>query len=309
MPTQEQSLNELTDAIVGKLDVSSSTFGDALPLLQKRAYARVVELIGDLDTSNGNVKVTAKNLKILANIRQELVDVIKTPEYEKSVGNYIKSFDAITELNRQYFSELKPAFEPSKLFDEIKKQAVQSVSQNLLGVGLEANIALKVEDILKKNIQSGTSFADLTDQVRVFLTDTDGSSGALVKYAKTYAVDAINTYNSQYTQLATDDLGLEWYKYNGSLLTTSRPFCKHLIDAKSQGMEFIHKSQFPELLKGRINGQQVPLNKKTGLPEGLKEGTNVFNLTIERGGYGCGHQFMPVSSAIVPKALRDKYEN
>ena len=305
---QLQQLNKLQSEILGHLDTASSLFGDALPSSQKRAYARIVALLNDLDTSSGRVVVSSKNLKVIASIRKELSDAILTPEYSKAVDNYIKAFDTVDALNSDYYKLINSDFETTKIFDEVKNQSINGVTESLRGIGLEANISLKIEDILKKNMQSGTSFTDLTDQIRVFMTDTDGSQGALVRYAKTYAVDAINVYNAQYNQLATDDLGLEWYKYVGSLLTTSRPFCKHLIDAKKSGMEFIHRSQFDDLLKGRINGETVPLNKKTGLPEGMKEGTNEFNLTIERGGYGCGHQFMPVSSSIVPQSYKNKFK-
>lgn len=306
---QEQRLSDLQQSIIDALDNASVKFGDSLPSVQKQAYGRIVKLLADLDTSNGNVIVSSKNIKIIASIRAELNDAIQTTGYNKAVNDYLKAFDEVDKLNTEYFKALDDKFSTTKIFDDIKLQAVNGVTSSLRGIGLEANIALKVEDILKKNIQSGTSFSDLTDQIRVFMTDTDGSQGALTRYAKTYAVDAINVYNAQYNQLATDDLGLEWYKYVGSLLTTSRPFCVHLIEAKKEGMEFIHRSQFKDLLKGNINGTHVPLNDKTGLPVGMKEGTNEFNLTIERGGYGCGHQFMAVSSSIVPQQLKDKFKN
>jgi len=66
-------------------------------------------------------------------------------------------------------------------------------------------------------------------------------------------------------------------------------------------------TRFDDFLRGDINGKKVPINKKTGLPEGLEAGTNVSNLAVKAGGWNCGHQFMPVSSKIVPKELLNKY--
>jgi len=41
----------------------------------------------------------------------------------------------------------------------------------------------------------------------------------------------------------------------------------------------------------------------------MEAGTNESNLTINRGGYGCGHQFMPVSTESVPLEYRNKIKN
>ncbi len=107
----------------------------------------------------------------------------------------------------------------------------------------------------------------------------------------------------------TDDLGLEWYKYDGSLKDTSRPFCDALIAAKKSCMPYIHKSQLEEIVSGNICGEQVPIYDKTGLPQGMIAGTNASNFRINRGGYNCNHQLYPVSAAVVPKELRDKFKN
>jgi len=305
MPTSDQ----LIEQILKTIDEAVTSFNSSIPQTQKKAFAKVVEMLNDLDKSNGKVKITVKNLKIIRAIRQELESIIVSKEYKNKVELFEIAFDEVEDLNKKYFSKIATEFDPRTLFDEIKINTIESVKENLLLTGIKANVVNKLSDILNQNITSGARFEDLTDQVRIFLTDTKEGDGALVRYAKTYTTDALNQYNAQYTATATDDLGLEWYKYVGSLLTTSRPFCKSLIEAKKQGMEYIHRSQFKNLLKGDINGKQIGINEKTDLPYGMIAGTNEFNLTVNRGGYGCGHQLMPVSSAIVPKALRDKFEN
>lgn len=305
MPTSDQ----LIEQILKTIDDAVTSFNSSIPATQKKAFARVVEMLNDLDKANGRVKVTVKNLRIIRKVRQELESIIISPQYKKKVELYEIAFDEVEELNKKYFSSVVGEFDPKALFEEIKINSIDAVKENLLTTGIRANVVNKLSDILNQNITTGARFEDLTDQVRIFLTDTKEGDGALVRYAKVYTIDALNQYNAQYTATATDDLGLEWYKYVGSLITTSRPFCKALIDAKKEGMEYIHRSQFAELLKGNINGKQVPIYEKTDLPSGMIAGTNVFNLPINRGGYGCGHQLMPVSSAVVPQALKDKFKN
>ena len=301
--------DQLIEQILKTIDDAVTSFNSSMPNTQKRAFARVIELLNELDKSNGRVKVTVKNIRLIRKIKQELEGIIVSKEYKRKVELFNIAFDEVSDLNAKYFSTVTGEFDPKAIFEEIKTQSIDSVKENLLTTGIRANVVNKLGDILSQNITTGARFEDLTDQVRLFLTDTKEGDGALVRYAKVYTIDALNQFNAQYTATATDDLGLEWYKYVGSLIETSRPFCKALIEAKKTGMEYIHRSQFDELLKGNINGKQVPLNEKIDLPQGMIKGTNESNLAVNRGGYGCGHQLMPVSSAVVPKELRDKFKN
>jgi hypothetical protein len=92
----------------------------------------------------------------------------------------------------------------------------------------------------------------------------------------------------------------EWYMYVGSNLTTTREFCKRLTKKK-----YIHKSEIPTILSGDIDGHKCTINKKTGLPAGLIEGTTPENFEILRGGWNCGHSLIPVSTEAIPESIRN----
>jgi hypothetical protein len=164
--------------------------------------------------------------------------------------------------------------------------------------------------MLNQAVTTGGTRKEFTEQARKFLLAEDGGKGSLTKYASLIATDSLNTYSATYNSLITDDLGFEWFKYSGSLKKTSRDFCRELIDASGRGgcLEYIHVSQIPKLLEGHICEVTVPLYDKTGLPEGMKDGTNPANFKINRGGWNCNHQLTGVPSVLVPKRLRDQYE-
>jgi hypothetical protein len=169
-------------------------------------------------------------------------------------------------------------------------------------------VSNKVKDVLIQNVTTGGSYTNFLKQIREHLTTSKSGDGALMKYSKQITTDSLNQYSAQYTQLVSQDLQLVWYKYVGSLRKTSRPFCRAMIEAKDGCMPYVHVSQIPELLKGVVCGKATPLSKKTGLPVGMIPGTNPANFQLLRGGYSCNHQFSPVSAALVPKSLRDRYE-
>lgn len=301
--------NKIIEDLLTVIDDADKSFIDGLPQIQKEAFSKVINIAKDLDLrSDGSIRTSVKNLKLISRIKQEIDKVIFTKQYQKSLFDFTATFDDIEALQQKYFTNVSSTFSQSQLFTEIKKQSVDIIAEQLGKQALSSNISSEVRSILTKNITSGAKFSDLVDQMRIYLTDTEASPGALTRYAKTYTVDALNQYSAMYDQLATDDLGLEWYSYYGSLKKTSREFCRHLVEAKDKGMPYIHRSQFQTILNGNINGEQVHINDKTDLPDGLKEGTTPANFQILRGGWSCQHLLKPTPSAIVPKELRAKFE-
>ena len=124
----------------------------------------------------------------------------------------------------------------------------------------------------------------------------DKGSGALSKYANTYATTAISQYAGENNKILTDDLGLEWFEYVGSNIETTREFCDHLTEKR-----YIHKSEIKTILKGEIDGYQCEIYEKTGLPKGMIEGTNEQNFQVNCGGWNCRHQLVPVAKEAIPK--------
>jgi len=301
--------NKVIEDLLTVIDDADKSFIDGLPQIQKEAFTKVINIAKDLDVrSDGSIRTSVKNLKLISRIKQEIDKVVFTKAYQKSLFDFMETFNKIEEVQNKYFANVSSTFTQSQLFKEVKKQSVDIVAEQLGKQALSANISSEVRSILTRNITSGAKFSDLVNQMRIYLTDTEASPGALTRYAKVYTIDSLTQYSAMYDQLATDDLGLEWYQYVGSLKKTSRDFCKELIHAKDSGMPFIHRSQFDELIDGNINGKQIAISDKTDLPYGMIEGTNTTNLQINRGGWGCGHLLKPVSSALVPDGLRKKYE-
>jgi hypothetical protein len=172
----------------------------------------------------------------------------------------------------------------------------------LVGAGLDQTLSQDIIGELKTAILAGENYSDLVTRLQAIKT-TPTNAGLLAKHSQTYARDAINDFMGQRNKIIGDDLGLEWYMYVGSNLTTTREFCEHLTKKK-----YIHKSELPTILSGDIDGHQCKIYAKTKLPYGLIDGTNPQNFAIYRGGWNCGHQLIPVSAEVVPENIRKKFE-
>jgi hypothetical protein len=130
----------------------------------------------------------------------------------------------------------------------------------------------------------------MIERLREQLVTMEEKPGMLSKYTKTFVVDAFGEFSGQGNKIIADALDSEWFAYEGSNITTTREFCEHLTKKR-----YVHKSEIPDLLKGRIDGHQCKMNEKTGLPLGMKEDTNANNFIEHRGGWNCRHQLMPVN--------------
>lgn len=293
--------------ILKKIDAAISKFQKRIPAIQRAIFADLEDYLKKLDTSNGRIKTTVANLRIINSIKSRLQKIILSPEYIRDVKEFAKAFNEITVLQNEYWRQVESSFKPKTFLKEVRNQAIADTVRNLTESGIGATISEQIATILRNNITAGGSYSELTRQLRESILDT-ANEGSLQKYTKQITTDAINQYNAQYTQAVSADLGFEWFAYQGSDILTTRPFCDAMTDFR-----YFHISRVPDLLKAKDlyyvkDGQKtkVPIYDKTKLPHGMIPGTNSANFFVNRGGYNCGHQIRPVSAALVPQNIKDE---
>lgn len=294
--------------IIEKIEAAIEKFNQKIPAAQREMYAQLKEELRRIDVSNGKVKTTVANLKVLQSIKNKLMRVIMTDEYLANVKEFIKTFSELAKLQNEYWQKQERQFKPKTLLKEIRNQSIQDTVAKLTEAGIGSLVTEQITDILRTNITSGGSYRNLEDQLRESLTDTKKSDGILTKNLKQITTDSINQYNAQYTQAVSNSLNYEWFGYQGSDIKTTRPFCDAMTDFR-----YFHITEVPRLLQAEDlyydkNGvkTKVPIYDKTGLPHGLIEGTNAENFFVRRGGYNCGHQIRPVSERLVPQDIKDR---
>lgn len=306
-PPETKKEVKFTD-IQKRTDEAVDKFNKVIPGIQKEIFAGIQDEIKRLDTYNGNIKTTVANIKIITSIKNKLLRLILTPEYKKEVKDFVKAFNEVTTLQNQYWQSVEKEFKPRALLKEIKTQAIADTVKSLTASGIGSTIQEQISDILRTNITTGGSYADLNDQLRKSILGDPKTDGSLLKYSKQITTDSINQYSAQYTQVVSNDLGFEWFAYQGSDILTTRPFCDAMTDFR-----YFHITEIPRLLAAKDlyymkDGvkTKVPIYEKTKLPHGMIPGTNPANFQINRGGYNCGHQIRPVSAPLVPADIKER---
>jgi len=271
-----------------------------MPRIEKRAFREITDLLKQLKTRKGQVVKSMANLRLINTLSRQIDRAILNAGYRDATNQYLKSFNEVTKTQNLYFRTVFDAFKMPSDVSFLKEQAIQDTTNLMLRSGYEAALTNPIKEILNTNISAQADFFDLNKTIKDFLTGTDETVGALQKHSGTITTDAINTYSAQVNQSITEDLGLEWYRYVGSIVNDSRPFCVALVKKK-----WFHKDEIPGFLDGKVGKVRVKKNPRTGLPEGMRKGTTPENFQILRGGYRCNHQVIPVATESVPKSVRD----
>ena len=287
---EQQTIQQLLNLLEGSVD----KFVEGLPEVQRQTYTRLLALLKELDTQGDTIQNSVRNIRLLGSIKQELDDLVLNDKYLNSVKEFVTAYGAVARLNDRYFSTVADRYSPPKMLAEVRKQAVNDAVAALTENGIGANYTDQLRDIVKTAITSGGSYSDLTEKLRTTITGTDEEAGKLMKYARQVTTDGINQFNRTYQKAVTDDLGFKWFRYVGSNLRTTRPFCREMTKPEN---EYFHISQVPDIIKGRLNSGEVDT-------QGLRKETNSTNFFIYAGGYNCGHSIIPVPEALVTDAVR-----
>lgn len=289
--------------LIKHINDSVESFQKTVPGVQRDMLNKIIADLNKLELKGGNIAVSVKNVRLITAIKADLMNIILSPEYKDAVKEFAKAFAQVNSLQNDYFVEIENEFKPPALGKEMLKQSVQASVDNLTERGIDANVVAGVEEILRKAITTGGSIAELHEQLANNITNNGAGEGTLQRYTKQITTDALNQHSAQYTQIVASGLGLQWYRYTGSLIETSREFC-----IACRAKEWIHESEFPKVIAGdfpEFEKAGGKIYKKTGLPEGMIPDTTPSNFQINRGGYGCFHQLRPVRESSVPQAVRD----
>lgn len=290
---------EIVQRIVNKIDSAIDDFNEGIPSVQREIDSEIRLLIKSLDMNGKFIKNSVQNIRLLSKLRSKIESIVLNDSYKKKVEQFAQTFNTVATLQNLYFTSLDKRFTPNKILGAIKEDAISATVRSLTEGGINANLTSGIEDILRTYIRNGGEYVDLVDRMKTFISGNNNVPGYLTRYARQVTIDSIQQYNAAYNHAISAELDYEWYMYIGSNITTTREFCQKMTKKK-----YFHKSELPEILKGRIDGQQVRINPKTDLWYGAYEDTSEKNFNDRRGGYQCRHQIYAVASTIVPIELK-----
>jgi len=248
---------------------------EALPRVFAKLSDQVIDLASDLSL---DPKDRAKSLKELIKLKKDIANTIITnAPYQLQVAEVIKGFEMLAELSNEYITIAIGDFKPKKaLYEAILETNIATTKDALLGAGIRENFGTAIQEVLKDNIAGIGSRSELNKTLRKFIEGSPQDAPFLNRYIKQTTNDSVMTFNAEYIQTIAEDLDVEHYYYQGTLIADSRPFC---VSRAGRYFTTDEVKAWPNL-KGW---------------QGRMSGTNSSTIFIYRGGYNCRHQLWPVS--------------
>ena len=271
MASQQEIIKQIQDLQLA----IESRMGKALPQVFAKLSDQVIDLASELSL---DAKDRAKTIKQLIKLKKDIADtIINNSTYQAQVAEVIEGYKLLADLSNEFISISIGDFKPkTELYKAILEANIATTKDALLGAGIRENFGTAIQEVLKDNIAGVGTRTELNKTLRKFIEGTPEEAPFLNRYIKQTTNDSVMTFNSEYIQTISDDLGVEHYLYAGTLIADSRAFCT------ARAGRYFTKEEVQNWasLKGW---------------DGRMKGTNSTTIFVYRGGYNCRHQLWPVS--------------
>jgi len=293
-------MSELTDKI-NALEEIPDNWAKQIMQFQPSMLNRLNRLAAQLTlTSDGFVEMTADNLRRIESILSDLKAYLTTGEYVSIVSELNTQFIAQEANTIAYFQstfgEAPVTSFASTLYNTRRLQMLETV----IGNGLDPMLYTPLRNALLDGVASGSSYQDLMDNISRIAIGDEKLEGVLLRYSRQLVSDTLATTDRQFTQIIGDELGLQWYRYVGGKMASTRCFCLN----RNGG--YFHRKE----IEGW--GEMIGIGdcRTNNGWQGMFRGTNPETIFAWVGGYNCQHTLLPISEFDVPKEdIVKAYEN
>ena len=273
---EDDIIRQVTQATKGDLDVDTrlaiqlqpqlratieNTFLEEADLIINEEYNKIAKKV--LDTF-GEMPIPDR-FKNLTQVDLATINSLKTQVFQ--------GFEDIAERFLKVINdEVYQSIIAGRPFDDM----VANIRAHINGVYQKSNISEinNLVDFINENKFSAKMKVEVEEAIRKLHTQyaADRSGNNLRRYAGQIAHDSVMQFHGQFTVKKAKDSGLNHFRYTGTLVRDSRPFCRNMVN-----------KTFTETEVRDIWNSRSWAGKSTGDP------------FIVRGGYRCRHTWIPTN--------------
>ena len=272
---EEDVVREVTRATGGKLvsqrlaiqlqpairNLVETTFLDEADTIINEEYNKIAKEV--LDTF-GEMPIP-KKFKSLTEVDLTTLNALKT-----------QSFSGFEDIAERFLKIINDEVYQSTIAGRPFEDMVSNIRSHINGVYKQSNVAEinELVDFINENKFDNAKKAEIEEAVRKLHTQyaSDRAGNNLRRYASQIAHDSVMQFHGQFTVAKAKDAGLTHYRYTGTLVRDSRPFCRDMLN----------KTLTENEIRDIWNNQGWQ-GKSTGDP------------FIVRGGYRCRHTWIPTN--------------
>lgn len=229
MPTR----NELEKRRIAETAKATKATNTTVRGLQNVAYGLVTDwLIGSIETEDGKIKYTAKNLGKVAGLFT-VFQKFQKQYRDTMLGGVLDWAGSLLGLNNDYFETFEQPTE--EIADAARRLTLQrwgynTATRELIPGGYfeslfnSANVAQRTASLVNQAIAQKMPLAQFQNTFRKIFVGLPGQ-GMLERHWRTNSFDLYQRIDRTANLVYADRLGLEYAIYSGTLEEDSRPFC------------------------------------------------------------------------------------
>jgi len=264
---------------------------------EEKLFKQILKDLDGLKIVDGKIEASKDNLAKINSILENLKRTLFGSDYLNAIKEFAGEIGSQAKLNNKILEQTIGTFEDS----EMLKATVERSQMNallLLDEGAVTNTLLQpIAQILTNSIVSNVSFQQAVATLRENMV---GEKSLLGRYSKTIIKDAFSISDRQYNQLISKENGIEFYRYDGGKLKTTRYFCCVRSNKIYHYKEISSWGSKPSLWN---KGDATGCDKLNG--GGMNPDTNSSTIFSYLGGYNCQHILVPIATEYVPQSVKN----
>jgi uncharacterized protein with gpF-like domain len=272
---EEDVIKEVTRATKGELvsqrlaiqlqprirTLIESTFLNEADLIINEEYNKIAKVV--LDTF-GEMPIPNK-FKSLTEVDLATINALKT-----------QAFSGFEDIAERFLKVINDEVYQSTIAGRPFEDMVKNIRQHINGVYQQSNTREinELVDFINENKFDNAKKTQVDEAISKLHTQyaSDRAGNNLRRYASQIAHDSVMQFHGQFTVSKAKEAGLEHYRYTGTLVRDSRPFCQTMLNRVLTEKE-IRDIWNNRAWAGKSNGDPF----------------------IVRGGYRCRHTWIPTN--------------
>lgn len=281
---EDDFLEEKSD----RLESVPGKFVESIQGLETKIVREIEQMVSTLETVEGQIILSDKNILIIDTINKRIKDVIFDAQYEKDLTKFIGEYQTQAELNNSYFRAMDVDFEPTSMYQNVLRNSQRNAISLLSEDAYTQVLITPLQASLQAAVTGQQSFTDTLSQLRYIIQGDEEVDGKLISHVKRVAYDSFAVSDRSYTGTIATDLELEFYRYTGGKVKETRCFCE-----ERKG-KYFHRKEIAGWGEGKNVGScSYPW-------QGMNSNTDSVTIFYYAGGYNCKHSILPVSIKSVP---------
>jgi len=255
--------------------------------MQEGTMRRLLEAIfGMFEMDGANLKKSAKNIQAVRKL-ERIFDGLERDIIRDELALFAAELLEVGGLTIEYYQATNPAAKAAAVKNSLDLlRAVIGVDKEgglleggyLDRLGKTAEVRETIRQYVVQSIVGKRSLSQFQNGLRSLVEGNAETDGAMQRYWRQYAYDTFNQAHEVVNSSMADELELQHFIYQGSVIPNTRAFCR-----KKAGKVFTRA----EALKWKNDPDLI--DKKTAA---------TYNPFLERGRYNCRHWLNWISKDV-----------